>query len=219
MKRLLMIVFLISSTIAMGIPISFLISNNEASLGLTATPIRIEIGCPRSSVFLGNRTYIGIIVSESTPLAFVEAAVNLIDFKMGSMSIGETSKFGQIEGRIDNGKILEVGRNFLTANVNFSFFKVILNLKYSRFYSSFNYNSSKNMIFLAPPNYEGESPNVLSLYASYSLSYYESFKFILFTRMNVYFSDAFVFENPFIEIGVSLSTTTENLQNAFQMPR
>lgn len=217
MKRLFVIAFLLLSITAMGIPISFLISNNEVSLGLTASPIKIKIGYPRLSVFLGSKTYVRIIYDESTPLVFIEASVNLINFKMASFSIGETSKFGQLEGRIDNGKILEVGRNFLTANVNFSLFRAILNLEYSRFYSSFNYNSSKNIIFLAPPNYEGDSPNMLSLYASYSLGYYENFEFTFFTHMNAHFSDTFVFENPSIEIGISLSTTTENLQNTFRM--
>ena len=206
------------STFAMGIPIDLSISNNEAFLGLTATPLRMEIGYPRSSVLLGNNTYIEITTDESTPLVSLKTSVNSINFKILSLSFGETSKFGQLEGRLDNGKILEIGRNFITANTELSFSRAVLKMEYSRFYSSFNYNSSKKMIFLAPPNYNGEEPNVLSMYASYSLNSYKDFKFTLFTHMKLHFSDAFVFENPSYAVGISISTTTENLQNTFQMP-
>ena len=218
-KKLLVMGLLIFSTIVMAFPISFLISNEEASLSLTATPMRVEIGYPMSSIFFKGKLNMEIVANESTSLVLARASVDLIKLETGFLTVGEMSKFGHLKGRINNGKILEIGRNFFTTGVDFSLFGTIFRLEYLRFYSSFNYNPSKNILFLAPPNYSGEAPNSLSLYVRYSLRSYKEFRFSLFVLMNTSFSDSLVFGTSTVEIGASISTTTENLQRVFQTPR
>ncbi len=199
----------------MGIPIGFYLSNNQASFLITATPIILEVGYPRTSLTLGNSSYLKVNFQESTPVVSAEISARLFDNAFFSLSLGEHSDFGRLEKAINNGKIKEIVRNFALVNVGIRFFEMKGDLGYSRFYSSISKNISKNIFFLTPPNYSGEAPNAFFFKLDRSFDIAKDYVFTLLFMGNICFSDSFVFSNPSFEVGISLFTTVEELQANF----
>lgn len=207
--------FLAWSIITMGIPVGFYLSNNQASFFVTTTPLTLEVGYPRTSLVFGSESYLKMDFQESTPTVSAEISACLFDDSFLSFSLAERSEFGQLSGAIQNEKIEEIGRNFAIMNVGIQFFEAKWNLGYYRFYSSVNKNVSKNIFFFAPPNYKGKSPNSFFLKIARSFVIVKNYHLTLLFNGNICFSDSFVFSNPSLEIGVSLFTTTEELQGSF----
>lgn len=197
--------------IGLSIPVSFTLSNTQSYIGISATPLNVEIGYPYSSISFEN--FAGINLCESTT-TYVDPYI-LIDvyrYKNLNFFAGADSEFGTLPEAFSTDKIIEVGRNFFDLEVDLKMDAFFSSIEYSRFYSDFNYNRIQNVLFLAPANYSGEMPNTLSFFASYAFDWFKSSNVILegFTKIDLPFSDALVISSPIVEIGISLITDTKN---------
>ncbi len=201
--------------IVMGIPIGFYLSNNQASFSVTATPLTLEVGYPRTSLTFGNESYLKVNFQESTPVVSAEISACLFENDFLSFSLAERSEFGQLSGAILNEKIEEMGRNFAIMSVETQLLEAKCNLGYSRFYSSVNKNTSKDIFFFAPPNYNAENSNSFFLKIERPFVITKKYTLTLLFSGNICFSDSFVFSSPSFEVGASFSMTTEELQGNF----
>ncbi len=219
MKKILLTMILYSTllyVVTIAVPISISLSNVQSSVGIQATPLNLSVGYPESFAEFGNLPYLRVDFQEATPVVGIEANYEFYGNQNLGFSVGGRSDFGELAGRTNDGKILEVGRLFLTLEGYMDLQNLQLSARYLRFYSSFNYNASENMVFLAPPNYLGHSPNALRLFASYTFDWFKDVNFSLFARSELDFSDGFVFSSPSLEMGFSFGMTTETLQSIFK---
>ncbi len=209
MKYVFFFFAIIVPIVAMPVPISINISNTQSYIGISATPLTIDVGYPRSSFFFEN--LFGVNFYESTLVVNPYVFFHVYKYQNMHFLIGASSNFGKLPGA-SSGKIFEIGRNFLNLMMTFDFMTFHTFFEYSRFYSSVDYNSSEGILFLAPPNYSGESPNALSLFASYDLNWFKKSDVILkvYSNFQIYVSDTFLFSSPNFEIGISILTDTKN---------
>lgn len=215
MKKYLFFLIVLLPSFAFSIPITMTISNLQLSASFTATPIQISAGYPYSSISF-CKNHFGFSFLESTPVFNPYFLLKFYTYDKIDFYAGLNSQIGILPNALNTSKIVEVGRIF--ANLMFSYKKddLFSEIEYGRFLSSINANTAVNMLFIAPANYSGASANTLYLFTSYNFNWFKNDNVIFqaFGDITLEFSDAFIFNTPEIEIGLSVLTDTQNLSTS-----
>ena len=214
-KSIFFLISIFFFTVVSAFPLKFYISNVQAAIEVKAFSLALKAGYPYSSLTLGNDSYLKAEAKESTSTFYFEGGWGFFKAKNISLLLGAQMKMGVLENALSNDRIQEIGRGYAWFETNL-FFKGTgefdTTLSYSRFLTSVEKNVSKDMVFLSPPNVKGEEANKLNVDISYVLDIGKGFSFGLVCNTSFPFSDAFIFSSPNLEIGIFLSTTTEELQ-------
>lgn len=209
MKKYLFFLIVLLPSFAFSIPIAMTISNLQLSASLTATPIQISVGYPYSSISF-DRNYFGISFLESTPVFNPYFLFKFYSYDGINFCAGLNSQIGILPNALDSSKIREIGRVFANLIVFYKANDFLSEMEYGRFLSSININTAENMLFIAPANYSGALPNMLYLFTSYNFNWFkdDGVIFQAFGDITLEFSDAFIFNDPKVEVGLSILTDT-----------